>query len=86
MTNMDTIGTYKKVPLSVKECNRFGSSCSFCKQNVLYHSPQESDWLAKDWTGAHKSPQKETGETNLLSDWDFMNPNPKPTQSWRQTN
>ena len=71
MNNLDTIDTDKKVPLSVKVFDRFGLSCSFCKQNVAHLSPQESDWSDGDWTGAHKNTQNETGEINLLSDWDL---------------
>ena len=47
-------------------------------QNVLHPSPQESDWSDEDWTGAHKSTQKETGETNLLSDWEMAKPQSEP--------
>ena len=64
MNNLDTIDTDKKAPLSVKVCNRFGPSCSICKQNNPHPLPQESDWSDEDWTGAHKNTQK-TGETNL---------------------
>ena len=71
VNNLDTIDTDKKVQISVKMCDRFGPSCSFCKQNILHPSPQESDWSDEDWTGARKNAQKETGETNLLSDWDW---------------
>ena len=41
---------------------------------ILHPSPQESDWSDKDWIGAHTSTQKETGVTNLLSDWDLPKP------------
>ena len=78
MTNLYTIDTGKKVPLSVKVCDRFGLSCSFCKQNVLHPLPHESDWSDEVWTGAHKSTQKETGETTLLSDWDLPKPYSEP--------
>ena len=52
MNNLDAIDTDKKAALSVKICDRFGPSCSFCKQNILHPSPQESDWSDGDWTGA----------------------------------
>ena len=78
VTNMDTIVTNKKVPLSVKVCNSFGPSSSFCKQKSLHPSPQESDWSDEDWTGAYTSTQKETGETNLLSDWNLSKPQSEP--------
>ena len=78
MTSLDTIDTDKKLPLLVEVCDRFGPSCSFCKQNVPNPSPQESDWSDKDWTGAHKSAQNNTGETNLLSDWDLPKPQSEP--------
>ena len=32
MTNLDTIDIDKKAPLPVKICDRYGLSCSFCKQ------------------------------------------------------
>ena len=51
MTNLDTMDTGKKVPLPVKVCNRFGLSCSFCKQGTPHPSPQESDWSDEDWDG-----------------------------------
>ena len=83
MTNLDTIDTGNKVLLSVKVCDRFGPSCSFCKQNILHPSPQESDWSDKDWTGAHKSTQKETGEITYYQIVTCPNPNLSPTQSQR---
>ena len=43
MTNLDTIDTDKKAPLLVKVSDRFGPSCSFCKQNILHPLPQESE-------------------------------------------
>ena len=49
-----------------------------CKQNSLHPSPQESDWSDGDWTGAHTTTQKETGETNLFSDWDLPKPQSEP--------
>ena len=82
MTNMDTIDIDKKVPLPVKVCDRFGLSCSFCKQGAHHHSPLQSDWSDEDWNGTQTKAQKETGETNLLSDWDLpksqSEPNSKP--------
>ena len=77
MTNLVTIDTDKKAPLSVNVCDRFGPSCSLCKQNVPHPSPQESDWSEEDWNGAHTSTQK-TGKTNLLSDWDSPKPQSEP--------
>ena len=78
MTKLDNIDTDKKAPLSVRICNRFGPSWSFCKQNISHPSPQESDWSDRDWTGAHKTTQKETRETNLLSDWYLYKPQSEP--------
>ena len=43
MANFDTIDVDKKVPLPVKVCDRYGPSCSFCKQDAPHPSPQESD-------------------------------------------
>ena len=85
VTNMDITDMDKaKLPLSVKVCERFGPSCSFCKQNILHPSPQESDWLDRDWTAGHTNTQKQIGETNLLSNWDLTKPNLTPTLNWRQ--
>ena len=39
MTNLDTIDTDTKLLLLVKVCNRFGSSCSFSKQNIPHPVP-----------------------------------------------
>ena len=71
VNNLDTVDMDNKALLSVKVCNRFGLSCSFCKQNILHPSPQGSDWSDNDWTRAHESTQKEMEETNLLSDWEL---------------
>ena len=78
VTNMDTMDMDKKVPLSVKVCKRFGSSCSFCKKNVSHPSPQESDWSDEGWTGGHINTQKQTGDTNQLSDSDLSKPQSNP--------
>ena len=51
MTNLDTIGTDKKVPLPVKVFNRFGPFYSFCKQGAPHPYPKESDWSVEDWDG-----------------------------------
>ena len=46
---------------------------------ALPHSlPQESDWSDEDWDGTKAKAQKETGETNLLSDWDLPKPQSEP--------
>ena len=37
----------------------------------MHPSPQESDWSDDDWTGGHINTQRQTGEINLLSDWDL---------------
>ena len=78
---MIKIGQYRyrqEGPLSVQICKRFGPSCSFCKQNVSHASPQESDLSDRDWTGAYKTTQKETRETNLLSNWNSPKPQSEP--------
>ena len=48
------------------------------QQNVLHPSPQESDWSDEDWTRRHTSTQKETEETNLLSDCNLPKPQSEP--------
>ena len=78
-TNLDTTDTDKKAPLPVKGCNKFGQSCLFCKQGTPHPSPQESDWSDEDWHGTHTKAWKETGESNLLSDWDLPKPQSEPT-------
>ena len=78
MTKLNNIDTDRKVPLSVKICDRCGPSCSFCKLNVLHPSPQEPDWSDEDWNWTHNTIQEETGETNLLSDWDLPKPQSEP--------
>ena len=78
MTNMDTIGIDKKVPLPVKGCERNGLPCSFCKQGGPHPLHKVSDWSDKDWDGTKAKAQKETGETNLLSDWGVHKPQSEP--------
>ena len=38
----------------------------------------ESDWSDEDWDGTKAKAQKETGETNLLLDWDLPKPQSEP--------
>ena len=38
-------------PTSQKACEKFGLSCSFCKQQAPHPSPSHSDWSSKDWDG-----------------------------------
>ena len=78
MTGLDAIDTDSKAPFPVKLCDRFGPSCSFCKQGTQHRSPQESDWSSKDWDGTKTETKKETGETNLLSDQDWPKPQSEP--------
>ena len=51
MSDLDKIDTDIKAPILTKACDRFGLSCSYCKQGALHPSPQESDWSSKDWDG-----------------------------------
>ena len=78
MTKLDTIDIDKKVPLQGKICDKYGPSCSFCKHGTPHPLPQESDWSDKDWDGTRAKAQKETGETNLLSDWDLLKSQSEP--------
>ena len=79
VTQIDMTDTDKmKAPPSVKVCKRFGPSCQFWKQSVLHPSPQESDCLDEDWSRGLINTQKQTGETNLLSDWDLPKPQSNP--------
>ena len=66
MSNVDTIDVDKKAPLPIKVCDRYGPSCSFCRQDAPHPLPQESDQSDEDWNGTRAKAQKETGETNLL--------------------
>ena len=68
--------------ISFGVCNRFGPPLSFCKQGTPHPSPQESDWSSKEWDGtktkSKTEKKKETGETNLLLDWDLPKPQSEP--------
>ena len=87
MTGYDAIDTEHKAPSPVKVCDRFGPSCSFCKQGAPHPSPQESDWSSKDWDGTRTKTRteikKKAGETNLLSDCNL--PKPESKNQGRQT-
>ena len=39
VTKLDTIDTDNKAPFLVRVCDRFGLSCSFCKQGAPHPSP-----------------------------------------------
>ena len=51
VSDLDKIDTDIKAPVPIKTCDRFGLSCSYCKQGALDPSPQELDWSSKDWDG-----------------------------------
>ena len=36
-------------PISQKACEKFGLSCSFCKQQAPHPLPPHSEWSSKDW-------------------------------------
>ena len=76
VTERDTIDIDIKAPLPIKACDRFGLSCSFCKQGSLHPLPQESDWSSEDWDGTKPKRKEKSKETNLLSDWDLPKPQP----------
>ena len=60
-----------EAPVPVKVCDRIGLSCSYCKQDTPYPSPQESDWSSGEWDRTKARRKK---ETNLLTDWDLPKP------------
>ena len=46
-TEVNKISIIKPIPQ--KACERFGLSCSFCKQQAPHTLPPHSDWSSKDW-------------------------------------
>ena len=79
MTNLDITGMDKmKASLSLKLWKKAQVILLIFQENILHPSPQESDWSGRDWTGGHTKTQKQTGETNLLSDWDLPKPQTNP--------
>ena len=61
VNNLDTIDMDRKVQLSVKVCDRFGPSYSFCKQNIPPPPPQEPERSDENWIRAHKKYTKRNG-------------------------
>ena len=60
MSDTDNIATDIKASVVIKACNRFGLSCSYCKQGALHPSPKESDWFIKDWDRTKAKTKEET--------------------------
>ena len=54
-----------------KVWDRFGLSCSYCKQGALHPLPQESGWSSEDWDGT-KAKARE--QTNTLKDYNTSRP------------
>ena len=71
MTELDAVDMDNKASFPGKVSNKFGLSCSFCRQGTPHPLPQESEWSSKDQDGTKTETKKETGKTNLLSDWDL---------------
>ena len=71
MLDLDKTDTDIKAPIPTKACDRFGLSCSYCKQGAPHPSPQEFDWSNKDWDGT-KAKMKE--ENNSLMDYNIPKP------------
>ena len=38
-------------PIPQKACEKFGPSCSFCRQQAPHPLPPQSDWSSEDWDG-----------------------------------
>ena len=74
VSDLDTIDADIETPVPVKSCDRFGLSCSYCKQGALHPSPQESNWSSKDWDRTKATRKEQTKETKLLLDWDLPKP------------
>ena len=68
VSELDKIDTDIKAPILTKACDRFGLSCSYCKQGALHPSPQDS---SEDWDGI-KDKTKE--QTNSLMDYNVPKP------------
>ena len=49
----------------------------FVSRGLLIPYPK-SDWSDEDWDGTKAKAQKETGQTNPLSDWDVPKPQSEP--------
>ena len=60
-----------KAPILTTVCDSFGL-CSYCEQDALHPSPQESDWSSKDWDGT-KAKAREQNDSLL----DFNDPKPQ---------
>ena len=83
MNNLDAIDTEKKVPLSVKICDRFGLSCSFWKQNVLHPHLKSQTGKTKVRLGHIKTCKKKQGRLTYHHIGTCHNSNLNPTQSQR---
>ena len=60
-----------KDPILTKVCDRFGLSCSYCKQGAMHPSSQELDWSSVDWDGT----KAKVGEqTDTLMDYNTPKP------------
>ena len=55
-----------KTPVPIKVCDRFGLLCSYCEQDALHPSHQESDWSNEDWDGTKA---RVRGQTDTLIDF-----------------
>ena len=59
-------------PKPREACDSFGLSCSYCEQDVLHPSPQNSDWSSEDWDG-NKAKAKDHSKSLI----DFNDPYPQ---------
>ena len=83
VNNLDTIDMDKKIPLSVKVCNRSGLSCSFCKQNILHPHPKSQAGQMKIGLEHIKVHKKKQERLTYYQIGTCPNPNLSLTQSWR---
>ena len=71
VSELNKIDTDIKASILTKVCDRFGLSCSYCKQGALHPSPQESDWSREDWDGTNTKVKE---QTNSLTDYNTPKP------------
>ena len=70
LNNIDIVA-----PKPRKACNSSSLSCSYCKQDPLHPSHQNSDWSSEDWK-SNKAKAKEQGKSPV----DFNDPKPQTSE------
>ena len=71
-SELDRVDNVIRTAIPVKACDRFGLSCSFCRQNAPLPSPHEPDRSSEDWDGTKAKAREQT--YSLIK---FIKPNPQ---------